>query len=426
MQTEQNSEPLEKQKRLQSLFFDKEYRGLPVIVSDQMILELTPSEFVCWYKIYSDAFFTEDWSICKSRNELADDIFKKSKQTINTWIAGLEEKGYLQVIKQNGSKGWEASRIRATLPDHLIELLESSKDRNKASKIKKCGTMAVSSANAQPRQENLSKVGKKTCQPLYNNIIKNNNNTEDLASGEKRTIQVPQAQSSVVVSNFIVDKPIANNNPRKAIEACSKDKSSAIDNSSKQDINLFVDDSVGSCEALEQKASEMERLKKCIDVWQQELDSIKQQATSYDLIRRSGKLEMWIKQHQDKLEHLNKPLKRESLQLSNGKRSLTENDCKKLHSVLIEAVDSGKITKTEANKTIKSMVRSILQGYYFQENVEVAKSVNSVIKKFKTGEWNNSDPNEKDRTCRPQPKFWNAAKHKNNKINFSGIIKSVN
>jgi hypothetical protein len=195
--------------------------------------------------------------------------------------------------------------------------------------------------------------------------------------------------------------------------------------SSAKAIDLFADE-LQEPEAVQGKSVLKAKLQRCIDNWQKELEQapdpygIQNNSEKYTAIKRAGTLMSWIKQYQTKLAELDKPVRREPLKLANGTRSLSKNDCKKMNGVLNDAVNNNKLTMIEAKQTLSSMVDSILHGYYKHENVDVAKSVNSVIKKFKNDEWVSSGIIGKDKPSRPHPAWFDCTEFRN-KINLRGM-----
>jgi biotin operon repressor len=414
----------------------KSYMNFPIKLLQHMAKDKAISAecYMLWQQLYSEAFWNEG-SITISKAEMAEK-YEISETSVKKYLKKLINAGYLKISHQKSNRGYTASKITICLPRKLVELLEEEPDRKVAKKISKCGTVAEGSLGV--IGEVAPKGGSRTRLSTYKNNkdLKHNNIDRDLASGKPQISSEPNS-SVVFVSSVnqsfcqqIGSQARASEQKTQhsvgyvmqggcAVGAGDSPSSSiGLVSSGGQGINFFdlSDDVVD-----EGKVREIAKNQQQIDKWQSELANMPKLqdvegdwARYFDVSRKRGDYESWVRIAKSRIEVLEKSAKKEPIKLSNGKRRLSDHDCQKLNGVLVDAYKTKKITMSEARKTLRSMVDAILCGYYFQENVDVAKSVNSVIKKFRSDEWVNSGVVGKDKLSRPHPGWFDPEKYKVN------------
>jgi hypothetical protein len=438
------AKPTRRVGEIRSLMQGVEYRNQPEVLMDHMIKDPSISDgaYRLFQLIYKDGFFDDLFSISRAKKSLAKDL-NTSVSSINRRLKELSDAGYINIVKQRTNGEWLPSRISVDLPSSLVQALEEAPIRRKV--IAKCGTVAKESQSEEESTQGIEGdvTGERGVHspvrltPYIYNINKNNNNIDrDLASGKPQISSEPnssvvfvssvnqsfcqQIGSQARASEQKTQHSVGYVMQRGCAVGAGDSPSSSIGLASSGDdgVNFFdlVDDVVD-----EGKVREIAKNQQQIDKWQSELANMPKLqdvegdwARYFDVSRKRGDYESWVRIAKARIEVLEKSAKKEPIKLSNGKRRLSDHDCQKLNGVLVDAYKTKKITMSEARKTLRSMVDAVLCGYYCQENVDVAKSVNSVIKKFRSDEWVNSGIVGKDKLSRPHPGWFDPEKYKVN------------
>ena len=422
-------------RELWELFQQKQYQNLPVRLNTYFRREskLSDGAILCWQLLQELSFYNKDWSVQISLKELGDELGKGERQTARL-LNALEDGGY---ILREGKEGF-STRIYVRLPSHVIEILENAPNRSRA--IEKCGTIDEDNnvtEEIDTHDKNVIGAKNGVCQNCHRgydrNVIGGYDKNDSYINNNINNKYKYNNKNTCVVDNFssgddiIVSKPLANSlpNSHQAKSCVSVDKSNST-----HEIDLFAGEMVESDSA--DKVAKRQEIEGMIAVWKQDLDSmpaIEDVAGSerLDALRRHGQLSGWIEQQERLLHDLDKPVVREDLSLGSGDRKLSDSDCRRINDVLVKAYRSGQISLDEAHQTKRSMVHEILCGYYYRKNVDIGRSINSVLSKFKSGEWvNNPVQKNKDKASRPIPPMWEYRDRQNKRINFDGVIKNVN